>query len=91
MKSWINKYCYFYVLIITVTPANTKQVSSKYTPLIIHSKEQSHYNLSEEAILLLPGVTASLQSGKTRIRPTRTEHTRMQPVLYQCDLPNSAK
>jgi len=51
----------------------------------------SHYNLSEEAKLLLPVVTAPLQTGNIQIWPTRTEYTRVQPVLYQCDLPNSAK
>ena len=58
---------------------------------MIHPKEYSHYNLSEEAKLLLPAVTALLQTGKTRMWPTITEHARVQPVLYRRDLPNSAK
>jgi hypothetical protein len=47
--------------------------------------------MSEEAKLLLPAVTIPLQTRNIQISPTRTEHTRVQPVLYRRNLPNSAK
>jgi hypothetical protein len=77
------------VLIFIVIPRNTSlfQVYS----LKVGPKEHSHYNLCEEAVLLLPGVTASLQNGNIRIWSTSQKHTRVQPVLYLRDLPNSAK
>jgi len=43
------------------------------------------------SLLLLPAVTSPLHTGNIRIWPTRTEHTRVQPVVHRCDLPSSAK
>ena len=91
VKLWIIKYCYFLCINHYCKSSKHKNKSSGYNPLIIHPKEYSHYNLSEEAKLLLPVVTAPLQTGNIRIWPTRTEHTRVQPVIYRWDLPNSTE
>jgi len=81
---------FFYVFIITVIPRNT--CLFQVYLLIIDSKEDNHYNLTEGAKLLLPGVTARLQTGNIRIRSILTKHKRLQPVLHQRDhFPNSAK
>ena len=74
---------------ITVIPKT--HVSLGYTLLIIDRKEDCHYNLCEEAKLLLPGLTAHLQNGNIRICSSSPKHTRVQPVLDLSDLPNSAK
>jgi len=43
-----------------------------YTPLIVDFMEDFYYNLSEETKLLIPAVTARLQTGNIRIWPTGT-------------------
>jgi hypothetical protein len=91
VKSWRNKYCYFLCINYYCNPENTKKCQSRYTPLKIDTMEDLHWNMSEETKLLLPVLSAPLQTGKIRIWPTRTKHTGLQLVPDRCDLPNSAK
>ena len=77
------------VFIITVIPRNTR-VFQIYSLLIYH-KEDIYYSLSEVGKLLLPGLRATLQTDSIRKWSTTPKHTRLQPVLHRCDLPNSAK
>ena len=62
-----------------------------YTLLLIDHREYNRYNLLEEAQLLIPGVTAPLQTDNIGIWQKSTQDTQMKPVLYRCDVPNSAK
>jgi hypothetical protein len=87
----MNEYCLYILYYYFYFYVKETHFSYRYTLLLIDPKEYNHYNLSEEAKLLLPDVTAHLQTGNIRIWPTSKEDTQMQPVLHRCDLPNSAK